>query len=42
MAASPEKDLKLHVMHTGGAPERKCTVMFEPELTGYKRKGAAV
>ena len=38
----PDRDLKIHVMHTGGAPERKCTVMFEPELTGYKRKGAAV
>lgn len=40
--SSPERDLKIHVMHIGETPERKSTVMFEPEVTGYERKAAAV
>lgn len=36
--SSPERDLKIHVMHIGESPERKSTVMFEPEVTGYERK----
>lgn len=36
--SDPERDLKIHVVHIGNAPERKSTIMFGPEITGYERR----